>query len=735
MIALALYLLLGVAPAQPESWRAALAALPPLPEPAAPLASDWLVRMPTRRAGVFRGARRDVLVLDNGLVRRTFLLAPNAATIGLDRGSDSLLRAVRPEARLVLDGREIAVGGLTGQPVENYLDDAALAALKPLPGSLQFDGFASGPIRERFAWKPRREWLSREPVWPPQGVELVLRFEGDGDLAGLRVDVHCECYDGLPLLAKWFTLTNGTGRALVLDRFESEILALVEAESEVEDPGRARLPNLHVETDATVCAMSGESAQQATVRFEPDPAYATQVSYRLLARCLLTCSPRIGPAVRIEPGASFESFRTWLLPFDSTDAARRTLSFCRMYRTIAPWSQENPLIFHATSAKDDAVRAAIDQAAAVGFEMVILSFGSGVDLETRDAAALDRLASLAAYAHSKHVALGGYSLLASRSVDPATDVIDAATGKPGGARFGASPCLCSDWGRAYFDSLRACFERTGLDVLEHDGSYPGDVCASTAHPGHRGLDDSYWMQREAIVGFYRECRGRGIYLNVPDWYFLNGSSKTGMGYRETNWSLPRAQQEIIERQNIADGTRAKLPSMGWMFVPLSEYHGGGEAATIEPLAQHLDHYQRRLENLLGAGVQACFRGPRLFDGDATRELVVREVAFFRAHRRILESDLLLLRRADGRDWDGWIHVDPMAQGGEERALAMVYNPLPDPIRRRVALPLYYAGLDARARVAIGADPPRLVDLDRGYAATIDVEIPARGALAVVVTAP
>ena len=50
---------------------------------------------------------------------------------------------------------------------------------------------------------------------------------------------------------------------------------------------------------------------------------------------------------------------------------------------------------------------------------------------------------------------------------------------------------------------------------------------------------------DQIVQFYRWCRARGVYLNVPDWYFLNGSHKTGMGYRETDWSLPRAEQVVI----------------------------------------------------------------------------------------------------------------------------------------------------------------------------------------------
>jgi hypothetical protein len=54
-----------------------------------------------------------------------------------------------------------------------------------------------------------------------------------------------------------------------------------------------------------------------------------------------------------------------------------------------------------------------------------------------------------------------------------------------------------------------------------------------------------------------------------------------------------------------------------MFVPLTEYHGGGAAATIEPLDEHPDHYRRMLESNLGLGVQACYRGPRLFDSART----------------------------------------------------------------------------------------------------------------------
>ncbi|MDD2599014.1 MAG: hypothetical protein PHO37_07305 [Kiritimatiellae bacterium] len=57
-------------------------------------------------------------------------------------------------------------------------------------------------------------------------------------------------------------------------------------------------------------------------------------------------------------------------------------------------------------------------------------------------------------------------------------------------------------------------EATGLQLLEHDGCYPGDTCNSTEHPYHRGLEDSQWVQWKAITGLYQWCLANGVYLNL-----------------------------------------------------------------------------------------------------------------------------------------------------------------------------------------------------------------------------
>ena len=90
-------------------------------------------------------------------------------------------------------------------------------------------------------------------------------------------------------------------------------------------------------------------------------------------------------------------------------------------------------------------------------------------------------------------------------------MIDPKTGKPGGAVYGSIPCLGSRWGEEYLRKVRTFIERAGLDLFDNDGSYPGDQCASSTHPGHHGLTDSQWVQWKRIAEHYRWCRGRGVY--------------------------------------------------------------------------------------------------------------------------------------------------------------------------------------------------------------------------------
>lgn len=664
------------------------------------------------------------VVLDNGLLQLRVQLAP-FALVGLENlaSGQQLLRAAAPLGGFVVDGHEHTLGGTANQPNRAFLAPDIYGGMPADPQALPFVEWRGPvPIAERMAWRRTRD-AAPDAVWPPRGkrVQFTLRDER------VEATVHLELYDGLPLFGHWLQLKNLGDAAVTVDSFTSLQLPLVEAESRVE-PERlgVRLPNVYVETDYSFHAMSGADGSAHCVRWLPDADYDTQVNYRKETLCLLEVKPDVGPAQTVAPGATFATFRTWVLAPDREDRERQSLAQRRMYRVLAPWSTENPLMMHVRSAEPDAVKLAIQQCAEVGFEMVILTFGSGFDIEDDSQQNLDRWKAMADFAHQRGVQIGGYSLLSSRRIEPEGDnCINVQTGKPGGQVFGHAPALASEWGQRYFQKLRRFYEYTGFDLLEHDGSYPGDHDAMARPPLQKGYEDSRWVQFGIISDFYRWCRARGIYLNVPDWYFLQGSNKTGMGYRETNWSLPRAQQVIHARQNLFDGTREKNVSMGWMFVPLTEYHGGGAAATIEPLALHLDHYERMLTSNLGYGAQACWRGPRLFDEPVTRDLVVRWVDWYKQHRHILHADVIHTssRRADGQGLDWVLHADPFC---DPPAMLVVYNPLAEARSASIPLDLYHAGLvgEAIAKDAVGEG--QRLQLDRRSRTRVDVTVPAGG---------
>ncbi len=702
-------------------------------EAAPPAGGDWLVTPAAHKAEVKRDDGAKKIVMANGLVSRTWRIDPNAATVALDNlmTGESLLRGVKPEARIELDGVGHDIGGLVGQPDYAYLSPEWMDKLKADPKAFRFAAAEVSKTKERFAW--RRTRRAADLPWPPPGASLTLHFKPPADGPDVAVEVHYEMYDGLPLLAKWLTVRNNGKGPVRVNRFTSEVLAVVEAESAVDARDRKGrtdgplhepevgwlTPGLHVESDYHYNGMDPTTADRTT-HWVPDPQYATQVNFLQKTPAQLESRPPIGPDAAVAPSEGFETFRTFELVYDATDRERRGLALRRMYRTLAPWVTENPIQMHVRSADPAAVREAVDQCAEVGFEMVILSFGSGFDMENDDPAYLAKIKELVDYARGKGVELGGYSLLASRSVGAAVDVVNP----PGGpaAVFGASPCLATEWGANYFRKLRAFHDKTGLSLIEHDGSYPGDVCASTKHAGHRGLDDSQWTQWKTITDFYAWCRGEGVYLNVPDFYFLNGSNKCGMGYNESVWSLPRARQVIHGCQNIYDGTWEKTPSMGWMFVPLTEYHGGGAAATIEPLADHLDAYDAILGQNFGCGVQAAYRGPRLYDCDETKAVVKKWVTWYKLHRDILESDVIHVRRADGRDVDCLLHVNPRLK---EKGLAMVFNPLDREVEKTLKLPLYYTGLTDEATVRERDGDAKKYKLDRRYDIELRVKMEPR----------
>jgi hypothetical protein len=683
--------------------------------------TDWLVQKPVENAKIQRIGNNEI-VLNNGLVSRTFYLSENLACTSVKNvvTGEEYLRAIEPEANLRIDSVNYPVGGLSGQIDKGYLLPKWLPKMHSLPNAFVLTSFEITDLKPRFnptikRWKTSSQWLA-------SGKELIFHYRHPV-LKDVDVSVHYQLFDGLPLICKWLEVSNKGARKIVVNHFESEIIAYHEPYNSTIGNGEWLKPNFHIENDYAFGGEFTYESSDQSIFWQTDKTYTSQADYNLNTPCIVKSMPKVGPEQQLGQNETFTTHSTYLLALDGTDRERNSLSQRKMYRALAPWSTENPIFLHLTTTDPVKVKAAVDQCKETGYEMIILSFGSGLNMEDTSPENLKKFKELANYAHGKGIEIGGYSLFSSRTIDAENDVINIKTGKPGGARFNNAPCLGSKWGIEYLKKLNLFFEATGFDILEHDGPYPGDFCASTTHPGHKGYGDSQWNQWKQTISFYKSLGNKGVYMNVPDFYFLSGSNKVSVGYKEVNWSLPREQQLILGRQNNYDGTWTRTPSMCWTFVPLVEYHGGGKAATLEPLSEHLDTYKAHMAQNYGAGIQACYRGNRLYDTDVTRDMVTTQISHYKKYRDILNADIIHLKRPTGKDWDGLLHVDPQLK---EKGFALLFNPLDTPITTPIKLPLYYAGIKDKANISIEGKQAKPVEVDKNGIAVIEVTIPANG---------
>ncbi|MBK7609127.1 MAG: alpha-galactosidase [Saprospiraceae bacterium] len=650
---------------------------------------DYLIYPVSQKASV--NVEGKDLILNNGLVKRVFRLSPNVACTDYTNliNGQQLLRSVEPEARIIIDGKQYEVGGLRGQKEKAYLLPEWVDKMLIGQEDFIYSTYTVSDLTPFINWKCTTWAMNKKQA---TGKRVIFEYISPlKSLSGIIVKVMYELYDGIPLIVKSVGVENRSTSTFKLNRVVNEVLGLVEEESAVvgSPEEMKKQHGIYVETNYAFNNAMRYDISDQTTHWKTDSTYTSQVNYNFQTPCLLEVYPEKAPGIDLNPGEQFSSVRTHELLMDSYDRQRRGLAIKKMYSTIAPWTTQNPIFMHLVSKTDEQVRTAIDQCVATGYEAVILSFGSHLNMEDNSEGNISRWKILADYAHQKNILLGGYSLFSSRRISDEDDVIDARTGKPGGAFFGHAPCFGSKWGLNYRDKIKYFFEQTGFDIWENDGPYPGDICASTEHPGHMGLDDSQWRQMEIQKELYHWLNERGVYINAPDWYFLDGTHKIGIGYREVNFSLSRDQQKILNRQNIHDGTLEKTASMSWGFVPLTKYQGGDESAVLEPLSEHLKDYEQLMIQYYGAGVQACYRGPRLFDTEETRLMVKKTIDWYKTYREILNSEIIQLRRADGRDWDGMMHVNPLLS---QKAFILLYNPTKEKITRTITLPLYYTGL-------------------------------------------
>ena len=377
-----------------------------------------------------------VLTLTNGLISRVFAFSPAFATTDFrsEVKDKSILRTVFPEAFVTLDGTQYPVGGLVLSGHHAYFNHSE-TVFKVSTNAFKYASYTTGTPVAPYHWEPGLRHSPKSGSWPPKGLTLTIEFHAPASVArpehtNVTVYVNYEMYVGIPLLAKWLTISYSGETPVRVDSVVVEYLGIQKPyvpgsyvtipEPWNHDTSASTTSWLYVESNEP----HGTSVLWGTDPAAPDSPGADEPT--------LNCTYSLGPGVilgdtslwvhggtrlkrdmglRTSTGDSekyeFDTFHVLELVTDSSDQERVALSRHRMTRLLAPQTQENPIFFHGTDWNDQGFKTAIDQMVEVGFEMFIISFGSGFHLEDTSDENLDAVASNIRYANDKGIEVGG----------------------------------------------------------------------------------------------------------------------------------------------------------------------------------------------------------------------------------------------------------------------------------------------------------------------------------------
>jgi len=582
---------------------------------------------------------------------------------------------------LILENRYIrrVISTLTGCTVSITDGDGTEALASPCrEGSVTADGIAytldgSCEIRiregsfteKKFDYIPKSYNTHPYPYPAPGRIADLTYRRGD-----IEITFVYEVFDSMPVIRKSMYVINHGSSTITIDRAETEALNLNET----------GLLRYYLESDYT--GDNGNGFRNETSRFMEGNTVSMHFD--------------MGPDYDLKPGETFRGMQVYEVYCQSICLDHRMNEVQNMYRRVAPWVCEAPLFLHLISDDSKVLRETADMLADIGYDMIIQSFGSGVNLESEDPDYIARVKSDYDYVHGKGLSIGGYTLAIIRDYGPMNH--DCATN---GDHSQISRCLCTKWSKGYWDRVVSFLEQTGSDFIEIDGPYHFYTCTGN-QPGqtehlHKGLSDCRYMQwLRSTIEIYIRLRNLGIYINTPDWFFLSGTNKCGIGYEEIGFSQPRVHQLLLNRIYNYLGTYRKLPSMGWGFLPVEQYHGGGSAAMFEPLTEHLPEYDWALAEAAACGVWPCVRGKRLYDSEKCRNVVKYWTDVIRRHKVLLNSNTIHVYPPKLTDDLNYAEdMDVILQENNttrDKLFLMVCNQTGQTRTKTLILPAFYTGL-------------------------------------------
>lgn len=523
------------------------------------------------------------------------------------------------------------------------------------------------PCIERIAFH-KTETMTADGVYPPPGKALLLRYTAE-DLPDVLV--RYEIYDGMPVLMKCLTVHNSGKDSVTIDNIAVDVMKITDNRD-----------TLFIDSDydsgTDFIGLDLQKYAKHYARYRYD---------------MLEVAPLQRMNVKLAPGETLDSIVAFELLFGAEYYEQRLIEVKEMYRRIAPWCTDNVSFFHLISNSPCTIRKVVDQCREIGIEMIIQSFGSGVNMESGNERYLKSIKKAYDYGHSKGIRMGAYTLAYVKNYRPVKG--DEALNHDSSH---ICRCLATEWSAQYMKNVLRFIDKTGADAVEIDGPYGMLMCAGGKTHNHDDFTDSQYKQWKASVSdWYREIKKRGVYINAPDWHFLNGTNRCGVGYEEIAFSERRAEQLVTSRIYYYKGTFSKNPSQGWGFLPLNVYHGGGKNAQFFPTEQNAFEFDWAMAQIVASGVWPTIRGRKAYDSQKGKTIFAKWTALYKKYRKVLNGITVhfMPPRIDASNPSRTTCMDAIMNQlpkGDIRGFVMFFNQTDNEITEDVTLPVYYTGL-------------------------------------------
>lgn len=588
----------------------------------------------------------DTIVLSNGRISRTVETARCCTVSFRNHQKDAeLIQSPYRDFELTVNGRPLST--------EN---------------GLTWCGTRSVPCLKRVSFR-HSETMTCGAAYPPPGkaVELLYRAQSPA----VVVTVRYEIYDNMPVLMKRVSVTNRGPSEITVDNISTDLLRLSEDRE---------MLFVDSDFDSTMDFIGLDFSSYA--RHYARYRYGT-----------LEVSPESRMNVKLAPDGCAHSITAFELLFATDYYEHRLIEVKEMYRSVAPWCTDNVLFFHLISNSSRMIRKAVDQCAEIGLEMIIQSFGSGVNMESGSERYLKRLRKAYDYGHSRGLRMGAYTLAYVKNYRPVKGEEALNHDFSHICR-----CLATEWSEQYQSRILRFLDRTGADAIEIDGPYGMMPCSGGKTHLHEDFTDSQYKQWKAsVVDWYAKIKERGVYINAPDWHFLNGTNRTGIGYEEIAFSAHREEQLVTSRIYYYKGTFSKNPSQGWGFLPLNVYHGGGRDARFFPTGKNSFAFDWALAQITASGVWPTIRGRQVYDSETGKGIFQKWVGIFKKYRRVLNGITVhfMPPRIDPQKPSRTLCMDAIMNQlpqGDVRGFVMFFNQTDSQRTEELLLPVYYTGL-------------------------------------------